>query len=91
VKLDRLRLVSLWAWFSGRPKTFGCSLIDKRWTPDIGARAAFQSADKWRTAIDLHVHLGLAPIADLWLRPARIYGYDFHPLACPSPSSRKRL
>lgn len=35
---------------------------------------------EWRTNIDLHVNLGREPIADTWLPPARVAGYDFLPL-----------
>jgi hypothetical protein len=81
VKLDRLRRIGLWAWFSRRPKTLGYGMTDKRWAPDIRLSAALDAAEDWLTTISLHLNLGRAPIADLWLRPACVGGYDFHPLA----------
>jgi hypothetical protein len=84
VKFDRLRLISLWAWFSNRPDTFGHGMIQKRWTPDVRICSALEAAYDWRTAINLHVNLGREPIAELWLRPARVYGFDFEPLASAS-------
>jgi len=76
----RLRLISVWSWFSARPATFGHGLIDKPWTPDMRLDAAVQGADSWRTMIELHVNLGRDPIADIWLQPGRVCGYDFLPL-----------
>jgi len=43
VKPDRLRLIGLWAWFSGQPETFGHTLIDKPWTPDLRIGPAIAS------------------------------------------------
>jgi hypothetical protein len=81
VNPDRLRLISLWSWFSSQPGTFGHYLIDKPWTPDVHIGPALAAADAWRTMIDLHVNLGPWPIADVWLKPDRVAGYDFLPLS----------
>ena len=80
VKPARLRLISLWAWFSCQPPTFGYGLIGKRWTPDMRMGAALAAADDWRTTIDLHVNLGPQPINDMWFLGGRVAGYDFLPL-----------
>ena len=77
----RLRLLSLWSWFSGQPATYGHDLIDRPWTPDMGMAAALAAAQKWRQVIALHVSLGPQPIADMWLQPGRVAGYDFLPLS----------
>jgi hypothetical protein len=84
VKLDRLRLLALWAWYSNRPSMFGHSMIEKGWRPDLRIQAALDAADDWRTMIGLHVNLGREPIAELWLRPASVCGYEFRPLASVS-------
>jgi hypothetical protein len=84
VKLDRLRLVGLWAWFSGHPGTLGYTMAQKRWTPEMQFDSALNAADEWRMSIDLYANLGRGPVADSWLRPARIDGYDFLPLASAS-------
>jgi hypothetical protein len=55
-------------------------LIEKPWTADIRIRPALAAADQWRTMVALHVNLGRRPIADIWLRAARVSGYDFVPL-----------
>lgn len=81
---NRLRLVGLWAWFSGHPDTLGGRMIQKPWTPDMRIASALGAADDWRTNIDLYLNLGRKPIADVWLRPARVSGYDFLPLASVS-------
>ena len=80
MNLNRLRLIGLWAWFSGQPDTLGRGMIQKPWTPDMRIGSALDAADDWRTNIGLHVNLGREPIADVWLHPARVVGYDFLPL-----------
>ncbi len=76
----RLRLVSLWAWFSTQPATLGHALIDRRWTPGMQFGSAVTATEAWRTMIGLHLSLGSQPIADMWLRPGSVDGYDFIPL-----------
>jgi len=80
VKSARLRLISLWSWFSCQPGTSAHVLIDKPWTPDMRIGSALAAADAWHTTVELHVNLGREPIADVWLRAARVDGYDFLPL-----------
>jgi hypothetical protein len=80
VKRARLRLISLWAWFSAQQETFGRELIDRPWTPDMHIGAAVEAADDWQVTIDLHVNLGRQPINDMWLQAGRVAGYDFLPL-----------
>lgn len=78
--LARLRRVSLWAWFSSNPTTFAHELIEKPWTAGMRIGAAIAAADHWRTIVDLHLNLGGEPIADMWLQPGRVGGFDFLPL-----------
>jgi hypothetical protein len=80
-KPARLRLISLWSWFSGQPATFGRELIDKPWTPDMRMAPALAAADRWRMMIALHVNLGRQPIADMWGQAGHVAGYDFLPLS----------
>jgi len=80
VKTARLRLICLWAWFSSQPATLGHDLIERPWTPDLRIDAARSAANDWRTVVALHANLGRLPIADMWLRPGRMAGYDFMPL-----------
>lgn len=84
MNLNRLRLVGVWAWFSGQPDTLGCRMIQKPWAPDMRIGSALGAADDWLTNIGLRVNLGREPIADVWLQPARVAGYDFLPLASVS-------
>jgi hypothetical protein len=76
----RLRLVSLWSWFSLQPATFGNGLIRRRWTPDMRIGTALEAADDWRMMIALHANLGPQQIDDMWLQAGRVGGYDFLPL-----------
>jgi hypothetical protein len=76
----RLRLISLWSWFSGQQATFGNELIGRRWTSDMRIGQALEAADDWRMMIALHVNLGPQPINDMWLQAGRVAGYDFLPL-----------
>jgi hypothetical protein len=80
VNAARLKLISLWSWFSLQPATFGHELIKRPWTPSMRMGAALAAADDWRMNIALHVNLGGQPIPNMWLKPGRIAGYDFQPL-----------
>ncbi|MFB6447441.1 hypothetical protein [Bradyrhizobium tunisiense] len=80
VKTARLRPIWLWAWFSSQPATLGHDLIERPWTPDMRIDATRSAASDWRTVVALQVNLGRTPIADMWLRPGRMAGYDFTPL-----------
>lgn len=82
-KLAGIRLLCLWAWFSGRPGTFGHAMIAKPWMPAMRIGSALDAAGDWRVNVDLNVDLGRTPIADIWLQPARVDGYDFLPLTSP--------
>jgi hypothetical protein len=80
VNSARLRLISLWSWFSVQQTTFGNELIDRRWTPAMRIGPALAAADDWRMMIALHVNLGPQPINDMGLQAGRVAGYDFLPL-----------
>ncbi|MCP3463408.1 hypothetical protein [Bradyrhizobium sp. CCGUVB23] len=80
IKPARLRLISLWSWFSVQPATFGHELIDRPWTPNMHIGSALAAADEWRTKIALHASLGPQPISDMWLEASHVAGYDFVPL-----------
>jgi hypothetical protein len=78
--LDGLQLIALFAWFSKQPGTRGHDLVEKPWSPSLGFASAKAYADRWRNRIDLELNLGSMPIADMWLEPGRVDGYDFVPL-----------
>lgn len=77
VNTARLRLICLWAWFSSEPATWGHDLIEKPWAPDMRIDAVRSAAEDWRAVVTLHINLGRLPIADMWLRPGRMAGYEF--------------
>lgn len=80
VDLERLRLICVWAWFSGRPETQAHRTIKRPWTPSTQFGTAIQDAHKWRAAVGLYVNLGDEVIADVWMQPQTVGGYDFVPL-----------
>ena len=45
-------------------------------------KTALAAPEAWRERVGLHVYLGEAPIADTWLTPGCVYGYEFVPLRC---------
>jgi hypothetical protein len=80
VKIDRLRAMSLYAWFSGRPGTRAHELIGRAWNPGMRFKSALDAATTWWTKVDLHLNLGDAPITDMWLHPGSVAGYEFIPI-----------
>jgi hypothetical protein len=85
----RLRLISLWVWFSCQPATFAHELIERPWSPEMRVGPALAAAERWRTIVSLHLNLGPRPISEMWLPPARVAGYDFVPLASISAISEE--
>jgi hypothetical protein len=77
LKLARLRLLGLWAWFSRQPATLGYELIERPWVPEMGIAHALAAADRWHETIALHLNLGREPVVDMWLQPASIGGHEF--------------
>ncbi len=79
--VPRLRLLSLWAWYSGAGGTNGHARIDTPWHPAMTVTGAVASAEKWRIELELHLNLAGRKIVNHWLRPAIVDGYAFVPLA----------
>ncbi|MGE0748945.1 MAG: PcfJ domain-containing protein [Rhodospirillales bacterium] len=75
-----LRRVCLWAWFSRRAGTRAGALVETAWRPDMSYDRASEEARAWMEAIELLLNLGDRPVADIWLCPAHVDGYDFVPL-----------
>jgi hypothetical protein len=73
-----VRRLCLWAWYS----THAPDLVpeDIRWLPAVGLKAAENSTWKWLTAVDIHLTLGDAPIADTWFEAGTVDGFEFVPL-----------
>jgi hypothetical protein len=76
----RLPLLCLWAWFSSRPGTRAHAFLQKPWTPNIEFKAACGAAGNWEITLDLFAHLGDRIIAEPWLEPGMVGGYEFVPL-----------
>jgi hypothetical protein len=76
----RLQLISLWAWFSARPDTVAHRFVATPWTPYMQFDAALDAANTWRAGAELYADLGDKAIADAWLQPAIVDGYEFVPL-----------
>lgn len=82
VKPKELRLLCVWAWFSHRRDTVGHRIMEQPWCPAMRFKAALDAAWHWHMRVALHVNIGEAPIADHWLTPGCVYGYEFTPLRC---------
>jgi hypothetical protein len=80
VKIDRLRLVAVWAWFSVNMPSEIANAFSDKWHDSISFTNAVASAEAWRQALGLHLSLGEKPLQDMWLRPANLDGYEFVPL-----------
>jgi len=79
VKLERLRLLALYAWHSDRPDTSAHGLMRTAWHPGMRFATALEHARDWRTTVALRADLGEGPI-DPWLEPRSCHGFDFVPL-----------
>jgi hypothetical protein len=75
-----LRLIAVWSWFSLHGASCGHRMIEKTWHPAMRLNAAREAAKDWRITVRLHLQLGEVPVADPWLRPGHVGGYDFVPL-----------
>lgn len=76
----RLPLLALWAWYSTQGATRAQGHLEKPWNPDMGYKAACDAASEWLEVIELYANLGDVPIADAWLAPGLVDGYEFAPL-----------
>lgn len=74
-RVDRRRLVALWAWFSERaPAT---SPMPTPWRAELQWKAAVAAACTWRDAQTLILYLGGGAVADGWLEDGAMEGYAF--------------
>lgn len=80
VKLKQIRLMCVWAFFSQAPGTIGHRLVETPWRPAMRFKTALGAAWAWHTRAGLHVNIGEAPLADMWLKPGCVYNYEFVPL-----------
>ena len=80
VNVKRLHLISLYAWYSGRPDTLGASLIRNCWRPSMSFATALRHAGDWLESLALYAQLGDQAIDDVWLSRASVDGFEFVPL-----------
>jgi hypothetical protein len=77
---NRWRLISLWAWFSRAPGTYGYTMIGQRFAFDMAFKAAWASALDWCDSVELYLEMGDKSVDDVWLRPGMVMEYEFVPL-----------
>ncbi len=80
IKSEKLRLLSLYGFFSGRPETHAGAMIETRWTPAQQWSAALKHADDWQQRLILTAQIGADGVADVWFMPSIIDGIIFVPL-----------
>jgi hypothetical protein len=78
-KLERIRLLALYAWYSARPDTAAQRLMRKIWHQDMCLSTAADEATEWCVAVELKLNLGCR-VVDPWLEPGEVMGFDFAPL-----------
>lgn len=74
------RLLCLWAWYSSQPDTRPFALMRRRWSADMGYRAAMDEVCDWQQRLELEIALGDEEISDVWLTPGSFGEYEFVPL-----------
>jgi hypothetical protein len=74
-----LRLLVLYAWYSGRPQTSAHRLIGTAWHAGMHAATACQHADDWIRSVSLRANLGDRTL-DPWLAPGQLSEFEFVPL-----------
>lgn len=80
LRLQMLRGLCLWTWYSRHCRADTDVARPAAWTPAMGYDRAVGLAAQWLRTADLHLNLGREALADIWLTPAQIDGYDFVPL-----------
>ena len=78
-RLGCLDVMSLWAWYAANVPAEQ-SFIMRPWHPAMRFETALACADAWRSRVELHLNIGSAPIADMWLQPSTVEGHEFVPL-----------
>lgn len=81
VDIERLPLISLWAWYSTAGAAPHWLTPAAVFDPAMTFSAAEDAADRWKEKVELHVSLGMNAVADVWFTPRHVNGYDFVPLA----------
>ena len=77
IQRGRLRQMALWAWYSARPETEAYAWMEKPWNPGMRMKTAGGAVNRWWDAVDLYINMGGTILADAWLAPAVVDGYEF--------------
>ena len=80
VKLERLKLLAIWAWYSSKFPLENAGNFSHNWHGSMNFTDALKLAIEWRQAVQMHLCLGEMPIPDMWLDQATVGGYEFVPL-----------
>jgi hypothetical protein len=80
IPLMELRLICLWAWYCGQPGTNAHARCAAVWQSTMRFETARDAAAKWLSRVELYLHLGEAPVEDMWLEAGNLAGYAFVPL-----------
>lgn len=75
-----VRLLMLWAWYTGQPSAPTPFRSDDAWRKEMSLKAAKESADDWFSQVRLHMTLDATPISDPWLKPQTVGAFKFVPL-----------
>ncbi|GLK54698.1 hypothetical protein JOD31_001863 [Methylopila capsulata] len=78
-----VRPLALYAFYSRNPATSAGAIVDRLWSPKLGAPAALEGAEAWLIAAELRAHMA-APTSSCGLKPGRILDADLVPLLSES-------
>ncbi|MEZ5775538.1 MAG: hypothetical protein R3D33_12765 [Hyphomicrobiaceae bacterium] len=77
--INRIVLLSAWAFYSSRPDTLGHGLLRGAFAPGLGFRKALEEAEAWKRRVDLAIAIGEG-ISDAWYPEGEVNGFRFVPL-----------
>jgi hypothetical protein len=69
----------LWSWYARHVPNDACK-IKQAWKPSLSFVRADRLASEWRSNVLFFVEIGDDAVADIWLEPASVGGFDFVPL-----------
>ena len=79
--VQRLSLLCLWAWYSGKDHP-ASRLIRTPWSPEMGLKAAMRAIADWWAELEVELAFSGRPIGDVWFAQRHRDGYEFVPLTC---------
>lgn len=69
----------LWSWYARHVPGDPCR-IRQAWSPSLSFESVERLSREWRCNVLFFVEIGDDPIADMWLEPGTVGGFDFFPL-----------